>query len=136
MLLWLASSHIDFAPLRSSLQTTATPSRKSRLLTFHTSNPSLPIPSSPKSVFRLAHHLELPELRALALEAFSSQLTPTNLALELFSSEAIKYDKLRKVVVEVAAKQWAGVKGSEGMKEDEGLSLRFAKVVSELIMKI
>lgn len=55
----------------------------------------------------------------------------------------MKFEALRKVVVGVAAKEWASVKGSEGMKdvqermkEDEGLSLRFAKVMSELIMKI
>ncbi|ORY79773.1 hypothetical protein BCR35DRAFT_304604 [Leucosporidium creatinivorum] len=146
VLLWLASSHIDFAPLRSSSPSTpssSTTSRKSHLRTFHTSNPSLPTPSSPKSVYRLAHHLKLPELESLALASFSSQLTTSNVAEELFSAEAMRFEALRKVVVGVAAKEWASVKGSEGMKdvqermkEDDGLSLRFAKVMSELIMKI
>ncbi|GAA5856756.1 hypothetical protein JCM8547_008825 [Rhodosporidiobolus lusitaniae] len=54
---------------------------------------------SPKSVYRLAHLLELPQLASLALADFQVQLTVHNAASELFSETSGCYDELRDIAL-------------------------------------
>lgn len=70
VLLYLTTGYIDFAPLLSS------GARSDQLYHDHAKEePDLPLPVSPKSVYRLAHLLELPDLEQLAFTAFVSSLT-------------------------------------------------------------
>lgn len=81
-----------------------------------------PPPSvSPKSVYRLAHLLEHFALQSLALEEIASQLTPANVATELFGDVARAYPEVWKVEMDYCVKHWAQVKDSKAMKEIEGL---------------
>ncbi|KAI5474263.1 hypothetical protein MNV49_003751 [Pseudohyphozyma bogoriensis] len=121
VLVWLQTSHIAFAPLSSSFHPSLSPT-STRLETLKNSLKaygSLPVPVSPKSVYRLTHLLELPRLGQMALEEISSQLTVDNVALELFSSTSEVYAEVRKVELDFAVRHWAGVKKSKGMAEIE-----------------
>lgn len=84
VLLWLATRNITFAQPRSAPGQT----RIADLTAANAANPRLPLPASPKSIYRLAHLLELEDLRTIALNEFSSQLQVDNAAVELFSDTA------------------------------------------------
>lgn len=75
-----------------------------------------PPPVSPKSVFRLAHLLDLPALQALALAAFRARLTVGNVAAQLFSSTADLHDDVRAAAAEFAAAHWSRVQGTDEMR--------------------
>jgi hypothetical protein len=77
------------------------------------------ISASPKSVYRLAHLLDLTELCQLALESIQSQLTPLNVALELFSNFSGVYDEVRKVEMDYFLARYDEVKANEGMSRVE-----------------
>ena len=66
LLIWLVSGKISFAALRSTSSIEETSSKVSA-----------------KSVYRLAHFLDLPELRERAFESLSQQLTRANIHLEV-----------------------------------------------------
>lgn len=70
-----------------------------------------------KSVYRLAHKLELTSLMEDAVDAFEANLTVDNVARELFSSAAATYDELRDAAAEFAVEHWDVVEKSAGMKE-------------------
>ncbi|ORY74078.1 hypothetical protein BCR35DRAFT_353967 [Leucosporidium creatinivorum] len=122
LLLYLLTSHIKFAPLSSTFlprNTTASKTRSSHLKSLHTINPDLPLPVSPKSIYRLAHVLEIPSLLAVSLDNIKSQLTISNAARELFSDTSALYDEVRAVILDFVVANWAEIKESEGMKEME-----------------
>ncbi|BGP40887.1 hypothetical protein JCM10449v2_004852 [Rhodotorula kratochvilovae] len=54
---------------------------------------------SPKSVYRLAHLLQLEDLHQAALAAFKGSLTPANAAAELFDNALVLYDEWRNVAL-------------------------------------
>lgn len=85
VLFWIYTREITFAP-----STTATAD-------------AFPLPASPKSVYRLAHLLELPELCKIALKAIHSQLTPSTIATELFNETSGTFDEVLDVLLEYAA---------------------------------
>ncbi|GAA6045077.1 hypothetical protein JCM8097_001338 [Rhodosporidiobolus ruineniae] len=115
ILVFLHTDFIHFAPLRSS---SSSPSfRRDALETSYTERPTLPLPISPKSAFRLADLLDLPTLRQRCLNAFRSALTVRGVAHELFSDTSIAYDDLRAVVVDYVKENWEAVRASEGWKE-------------------
>ncbi|ORY69453.1 hypothetical protein BCR35DRAFT_334284 [Leucosporidium creatinivorum] len=121
--LYLHSSHITFAPLASNLLPHNPDAKQTReqLVDQHlSSTPSQPFPVSPKSVYRLAHLLEIPSLCALALAELKSQLTFANAAKELFSSISV-YDDAREPLLEFVVEHWKEVKASAGMKEVEAM---------------
>ncbi|GAA5856714.1 hypothetical protein JCM8547_008804 [Rhodosporidiobolus lusitaniae] len=74
-------------------------------------------PVSPKSVYRLAHLLDLPALLSLALVTFRSQLTVSNAAIELFSETAACYDEIGTAVLDSVWVNLAAVKASAGWEE-------------------
>lgn len=84
LLCWIGTGRITFAPLRS---TSKYPQPDQQPLPSTSSDndflldkPRSPAPVSPKSIYRLAHYLELQgELSQLALENFKSQLTVENI---------------------------------------------------------
>ncbi|GAA5904116.1 hypothetical protein JCM6882_003949 [Rhodosporidiobolus microsporus] len=118
ILAYATTGHLSFAPLQSSRISEAGSSAHLNSLKTHLSaTPALPLPVSPKSVYRAAHLLELPSLTALALRDFRRQLTPSVAVAELFSPVSARYDELRAVALEYVVKSWADVKDSEGFGE-------------------
>lgn len=123
VLCWIATGYIRLAPLTSTFVETDTASRYTQRLAAVTQavkdSPALPVPASPKSVFRLADYFELPELCKLALEAIENELSVSNAANELFSDVAGAYAEVRKVVLEYTMQHYDEVKGTEGWKRAE-----------------
>ncbi|GAA5877505.1 hypothetical protein JCM1840_003875 [Sporobolomyces johnsonii] len=113
VLIWIQTAHISFAPIRSTvprlgfplLVDAASPSES-------LASPCRPSPS-PKSVYRLAHLLDLPPLRQLALSALARQLTPDTVLVELFGDVASAYDEVRQLELEFARAHWRDVVQTE-----------------------
>jgi hypothetical protein len=127
VLIWLQSRHITFAPLLSSFrkdgQTSdqALSARSGALPTPSASkNPLFPLPASPKSVYRLAHLLEIDELAALALDNLRSQLTPQNAAYELYSDVATCYPAVRDIVLDFILDNLDGFRTAKATEEMQG----------------
>ena len=118
VLCYLQTGHITFAPLHSSfrLQPDSTTLRNAKIAELH-SNPSHPRPASPKSVYRLAHFLELPELADLALANINSQLTKENIAFEVFGDVASIYDEVGKLEMKFAIENEEFMNSSPAMEE-------------------
>ncbi|KAL8278076.1 hypothetical protein RQP46_009536 [Phenoliferia psychrophenolica] len=132
---WTTSSHILFAPFTSTFSPTElsgipmpkqrahtnafTPSairrdwiRKAILENAETGS----VPVSPKSVYRLAHFLELDALKPIALAAIKSNLRASNVLQELLGETAGAYEEVRKVEMEFAVAHWADVKKQRGAR--------------------
>ena len=118
VLCYLQTGHITFAPLRSSfrLQPDSTTLRNAKIAELHFDH-SHPLPASPKSVYRLAHFLELCKLADLALVNIKSQLTPENIAFEVFGDGVVPYDDLSDLLLDYAAQNWNKAKESLAMAE-------------------
>lgn len=120
VLVWLHTGHIAFVSLRSTfpdfLDREKKAPRQDAILKTVTQDPLLPHPSSPKSIYRLAHYLELGDLQNLALSSFKQQLNVQNVAHELFSECSLRYPALQRLALEYAIKNWRFVKDSEAMK--------------------
>lgn len=120
ILLWLHCGYIDFAPLNSSLSPRNPTSKETRDKVYKDSLEAartLPLPASPKSVFRLAHLLQLPELQELALGALVASLTVEGAACELFSPVALAYDEVRDAVREFVLDHVGEVSATAAWKE-------------------
>jgi hypothetical protein len=119
LLCWIGSGYLEFATLRSTKLYPSPPlSVESRTIQ---PKPSalLPLPTSPKSLYRLAHLLELPELQQMARENFASQLTPQNIAYELYTDTASAYPGLRDIALAHAVGNWKEVVESKAFEELE-----------------
>lgn len=68
-----------------------------------------PLAASPRGVYKLAHLLEMPELEALALDDFKSQLTSDNVLYQLTTDLAF-YDPVRDALVNFAVENWSAVR--------------------------
>ncbi|GAA5895026.1 hypothetical protein JCM5296_000940 [Sporobolomyces johnsonii] len=138
VLVWVATGYIRFAPLRSKFRSDNmwgfaslcskfmsgdTGDDQARAVelkkVFSRSSPQLPLPTSPKSVYRLAHLLELPQLLQLALNNFKSQLRPANVAYELYSDVACAYEAIRDAALDFAVTNWKEVSKAAGTREME-----------------
>ncbi|GAA5987735.1 hypothetical protein JCM10908_007190 [Rhodotorula pacifica] len=126
-LLWLQTGHITFAPLQpatAATQDAVVADRQTLYEESRRARPNLPLPISPKSVYRLAHLLQLPTLEALALAAFSSSLTNENVAAEYFGPVAAAYSELRSVTRAYIAEHWAEVKKTECWAEQKAKAMQ------------
>ncbi|GAA5987734.1 hypothetical protein JCM10908_007189 [Rhodotorula pacifica] len=122
VLLYLLSGHIQFLQLRSSTAPRASSAEETRqeILEEHEKqHPALPLPVSPKSVYRLAHILQLPDLQKIALKSLASCLTVDGAAHELFCPASIAYDDLRKVVIKFVVKHWKAVRATDAWTEKQ-----------------
>ena len=120
ILVWMSSRYIRFAPLRSSNTDKAGEVSKSRLqdvIKMVEAESETSLPASPKSVYRLAHLLELDELQEIALNNFRSQLTVHNAATELFSDVASAYPALRDIALDFILENWTDVRASSAWKK-------------------
>lgn len=123
VLLYLATGHIEFAPLTSllsMLEEDVSAARRAILDKHALEHPTLPPPVSPKSVYRLAHLLQLAELQQLALDTISSGLTIEGAARELFSPVSIAYAEVKKVILDHVVENWEEVQASESWAEMRG----------------
>ena len=121
VLLWITTRHISFAPLRSTFFAPVGPlfssNRAAVIVKLKLGQTSgLPIPVSPKSVYRLAHLLELSGLSTLALSKFGEQLAPAGAVFELYTDASCAYPAIQAVALEYVVENWGTVKGSVGMK--------------------
>lgn len=118
-LAFLATSHINFAPLSSSFLPSNSSAKQTRLeylQSVYDELHSRSIPVSPKSVYRLAHLLDMPELVALSLAEVKSCITVENAIVELFSDTSCAYDDVRAMILDFVTENWAAVKDSEALK--------------------
>ncbi|GAA5895917.1 hypothetical protein JCM5296_003146 [Sporobolomyces johnsonii] len=123
VLVWITTGYIRFAPLRSKFRLADSGTQQARAAEIDhiltQSDAQLPPPASPKSVYRLAHLLELPELVQLALDNFKSQINTANVAYELYSDVSCYYDPIRDVALTFAVANWKEVREAEGTREME-----------------
>ncbi|GAA5990303.1 hypothetical protein JCM11641_006391 [Rhodosporidiobolus odoratus] len=121
LLCFLQTGYFSFAKLSFTIPPrrpdSPTPSSNFDALTIWvTNNPTLPLPSSPKSAYTLAHFLDLPDLQSLALLDLQNQLTVSNIAQELFTPFANRYEGPRVMMVKYAVQNWPKVKDTNGFK--------------------
>lgn len=124
VLSWIGTGYITFAAFKSTNRyaTASSPewttqSSRRRKRTSLRAPVSLPVPVSPKSVFRLADLLDLPVLAKLALENFKSQLTARNVAYETYTDVSETHTQLRDIALTFAVEHWKEVVDSEAYKE-------------------
>ncbi|GAA5894515.1 uncharacterized protein JCM6883_002125 [Sporobolomyces salmoneus] len=124
VLVWISTQHIMFAPLKSrthnlsSFGDSPTAQRQKAVSKLRQeSKPGLPTPVSPKSVYRLAHLLELADLQALALTNFKSQLTNQGAFYELYGDVSCTYSAVQAVAMEYVVKNWNLVKESAAARK-------------------
>lgn len=113
VLAWISTRHIEFEALRSLRDLPEAYQEESadivsRSKATKTTSP-YPVPVSPKSVYRLAHLLEMHELASLALANYASQLDFTNIASELYSDVASSYSAIRDVALTYAVDHWPDI---------------------------
>ncbi|GAA6034080.1 hypothetical protein JCM8097_000681 [Rhodosporidiobolus ruineniae] len=123
---WLLSGQISFGRLTSSHASDGwggmTPTGKISV-TFPqvpSNSPNLspfPPPVSPKSVYRLAHLLELDKLAAVALSEYRHQLTASNAVQELLTETSHCYESFGDTVIGFVVDHRRAVLDSKGMKE-------------------
>ncbi|GAA5898569.1 hypothetical protein JCM8208_004701 [Rhodotorula glutinis] len=145
LLVWLQTGHIEFARLRSAATSASggevksrgssagecprrapapsstrplSPPRSSSTSSSSTAR-AMPLTASPKSVYRLADLLSLPQLKSLALASFTTQLSPSNAFPELYTDAAACYPALRDAALEFAVARWAEVEGASATREVE-----------------
>ncbi|KAL1735669.1 hypothetical protein EV714DRAFT_267810 [Schizophyllum commune] len=73
------------------------------------SDPFPPSPSdgcSPKSMYRVAHMLEMPDLQTLCLKNLESQLTAENIVQEVFSVFTSRYADVREMEISILKKYY------------------------------
>ncbi|GAA6023922.1 hypothetical protein JCM10207_009276 [Rhodosporidiobolus poonsookiae] len=136
LLTYRATRHISFRPLNQ-------PATVEYLAAEHAARPDLPLPVSPKSMYRLAHFLGIRPLAALALRAYSPQLNASNIGAELFAPDwADTYDDVREAVFDVALQHKTAVRDSreferalESLKAGE-LEAAACAVVAELLPRL
>ncbi|GAA5898021.1 hypothetical protein JCM6882_003308 [Rhodosporidiobolus microsporus] len=123
VLSWMQSKQIVFSALTSSFRSSeVTSQQEAAAHRWNRIAPSPPssstiLPVSPKSVYRLADLLELPDLAALALDDFVSQLNLDNVAYELFSETAGCYEEVGNAVFDFAVDDIKEVFETRGVKE-------------------
>ncbi|GAA6010178.1 hypothetical protein JCM10207_005653 [Rhodosporidiobolus poonsookiae] len=124
VLTYLVTGYIDFAPLRSSRSPVCPDSESgdTRLDTVKASKESQTgvYPSSPKSIYRLAHFLELDALKSLALLHLRNGLVASTAAYELVSPVALLYDEVQAVVVAFVVEHLDEVEKTDAYREVTG----------------
>lgn len=96
--------------------------------------PTLPRPASPKSVYRLAHLLQIAELQRLALASLLNFVTVENVAVEAFSPVSLAYDEVRSQLIDFIVRHWPQVKTSPSWIELSGKARRSEIVGGSVIL--
>ncbi|GAA5916038.1 uncharacterized protein JCM6883_001978 [Sporobolomyces salmoneus] len=118
LLCYLDSGYLRFAPLRSScIAPTPASTRKSLLEKSLADTPKLPLPVSPKSIYRLALLYRLQSLRQLALSTYKTSLTVSNAAEELFSPLSLAHEEVQGAIIEFVSEHWVEIRDSQHYKD-------------------
>ncbi|GAA5888872.1 hypothetical protein JCM6882_002885 [Rhodosporidiobolus microsporus] len=121
VLVYLQTGSLHYAPLSSSrlpLDAKAQSSRHDSFVRAYDKNPSLPLPISPKSAYRLAHLLRLSALQTECLDLFKHCLSISGVALELFSDMSIAYDDYRRILINFVLRNLDAVRKSASWKAE------------------
>lgn len=116
VLLYLSTGFVQFAPLASSFAAAPVPreARTASLRQIHLEDVRLPVPASPKSVYRLAHILNLEQLKSMALRFVRDEaLTVSTAPAELFFELARDKVEWRTMILDWIMERWDEVEGSE-----------------------
>jgi len=117
VLLYLSTGFIQLAPLSSSFAAAPVPreARTAALFALHIVDPFLPVPASPESVYRLAHVLDLKQLKSMALRFVRDEaLTVSTAPAELFSELARDNVEWRTMLDHGALGRGRGERGVDG----------------------
>ncbi|EPS98894.1 hypothetical protein FOMPIDRAFT_1125538, partial [Fomitopsis schrenkii] len=112
-LFYLYTGVIVFAPLTSAGEE----ARKAFKARYRSRNPHRPVPCSCKSIYRLAHQLDMADLEDLALKEIDSQLSVRNIVTEIFTKFTSRYDRVKAVEMHFLKQHWDEIKGSRQVAE-------------------
>lgn len=124
VLTWIVSRRIKFTkldkqPPRTKKRTANGKFAKTKAL----EQPAdVPLAVSPKSVYKLAHLLEIAELEKLAVAEIKSQLTSENVLRHL-TSEISAYEPVRQALLDFALAHWDEVRKTDAMKRLEDVNV-------------
>lgn len=141
VLTYLNTGYISFGRLSSSWTGDKTPTRREGIIADLNQAPNEPLASSPRSIYRLAHLLEIPNLQQLALKDYKDNLNIDSVATVLFSKTSFLYPELRNAALDLASSKWSSVKKSQDMlnvqeKVKNGELPFFAEISSELLSRL
>lgn len=131
LLCWIGTGFIEFAPLRSKHQyelddrvsdsdgeLVEDPQRINSIVNSYSDEPlGAPASVSPKSIYRLAHYLEIDKLSKLALANFESQLSCLNVIHELYSDIASHSPEIRDIALDFVVLYWDEVRGTRAYSD-------------------
>jgi hypothetical protein len=118
LLVYLDTSYIRFSPLKSFFSSSLPPTtRRSYLGKSLADEPHLPLPVSPKSIYRLASFLDLEPLKELALSTLKSSLLVSNAAEELFSPLSLGDEEVQKMIIEYVGQNWTAIRDGQSYKD-------------------
>lgn len=117
LLCWIDCRFLRFVPLSTFPVATRKEDRLQQILAIHELHPLLPYASSPTSIERLAHLLEFPQLRNLALNSIQAGLTVDNITFQLVGELSKAFPEIQEIVMTFAVKNWQKIKGSASMIE-------------------
>ncbi|CDR49664.1 RHTO0S29e01024g1_1 [Rhodotorula toruloides] len=118
---FMRTGYIVFAPLTSACKPSnpsASRTRREHLLNLRRKTPTSAV--SPKSVFRLAHLIELDDLPDLCLADLRRQLTVEIAPVELVDDASICFDAWREVIIDFIFENCEAVEESQGWKDLQG----------------
>ncbi|GAA6007050.1 hypothetical protein JCM10207_009184 [Rhodosporidiobolus poonsookiae] len=123
LLVFLQTGYLRFAPLKSACK----PSNPAGIKTWSElvkkackKDTYLPLPVSPKSLYRLVNLLRVPEstgLAVLCLDAIADSLTFDGAAVELFNDTSRCFEPIRKVILAYVATNWDEVSETPSWKD-------------------
>ncbi|KAF8236340.1 hypothetical protein L208DRAFT_1422001 [Tricholoma matsutake] len=90
--------------------------RKEWIKEWLRNNPGRPAPCSPKAAYRLADRMDLRELKERASQHILKSLTVDNIAYEVFSPFAAKFDEIQQVQVNFFLTHWQDIRASDSMR--------------------
>ncbi len=114
LLSWLQTGRIVFAPLKSSFATSV--ARIEPLRHALACKPHAPIPVSAKSVYKLAHYLDIPSLATISLDTYLSQIDVRHAAQEVFGP-MLGFPEAKARLVSFMGKNKDAYKQAGGLKE-------------------
>jgi hypothetical protein len=112
----MSTGRVAFAPLTSPQVEGERAARRSYITAYKESHPGMPCPASPKSIYRLAHLLDLPDLCRVALEHITLYLAPANVLFEYCGSLSSDYEDVKKVELDYLVDNWNAVKQESSTK--------------------
>ncbi|CCM03801.1 uncharacterized protein FIBRA_05949 [Fibroporia radiculosa] len=137
LLYYLYTGFIEFAPFRMQ----NTPRQNATVAQHNGEHVDRPTPPSCRSIYRLAHKLELEGLRKLALQFLESQLTPDILLTEVFSEFTARYEEIKEMELALVVRYWSLLKSSAAFKDKmvqvtSGRVPFAADIISEIMLRV